>query len=277
MMRIDSHQHFWYYTPQDYRWISDEMAVLKQDLLPEALRPSLQRHNIQGTILVQSCSSTGETRWLLELAEKTDFVRAVVGWVDLSSPMLKQRLEEISHPLLHGFRHQVQDEISPAKWLTDPAINSGIRQLQRQEYVYDILVTHRHLSDAVRLAERHDEYFLVLDHFGKPDLSRDVAHWRRQVAPLAGLKHVSCKLSGLLTEPRPTDMPVHSLMPYFEAALEIFGTERLMFGSDWPVCLLADKYEDSWDLCEQAIATLTADEQIAICGGNACAIYQLKP
>lgn len=167
-MRIDSHQHFWRYTPQDYRWISDDMAVLKQDLLPETLRPTLQRHDIQGTILVQACSSVQETRWLLELAEKTDFVRAVTGWVDLSSPALKQELEAISHPLLRGFRHQVQDESSPAQWLADPAINAGLRQLQQKGYVYEILVTHRHLTEAVKFAERHDDYFLVLDISANP-------------------------------------------------------------------------------------------------------------
>ncbi|CAM3767973.1 amidohydrolase family protein [Rahnella bruchi] len=277
MMRIDSHQHFWRYTPQDYRWISDEMAVLKQDLLPQTLQLALQRHGIQGTVLVQACSSVQETRWLLELAGQHDFVRAVTGWVDLSSPALQQALDVISHPLLRGFRHQVQDEPAPAQWLADPAINAGLRQLQKQEYVYEILVTHRHLRDAVQFAERHDNYFLVLDHFGKPDLSLGAAHWKQQVAPLAALKHVSCKLSGLLTEPRPAGMSARDLLPYFEAALEVFGAERLMFGSDWPVCLLADTDENPWDLCQQATTTLSSDEQAAIYGGNACTVYQLQP
>lgn len=277
MMRIDSHQHFWRYTPQDYRWISDEMAVLKQNLLPETLRPTLQRHDTQGTVLVQACSSASETRWLLELAEKTDFVRAVTGWVDLSSPALAAELEALAHPLLRGFRHQVQDEASPAQWLADPAINAGIRQVQRQETVYEILVTHRHLSEAVQFAARHDAHFLVLDHFGKPDLSRGAAHWAKQIAPLAGMQHVVCKLSGLLTEPRPAGMTLNDLLPYFDAALEIFGAGRLMFGSDWPVCLLAGEHEDPWDLCQQATAALSTDEQAAIYGGNACTVYRLQP
>lgn len=277
MMRIDSHQHFWRYIPQDYRWIGDDMAVLKQDLLPEILRPALQRHDIQGTVLVQACSSVQETRWLLEIAEQTDFVHAVTGWVDLSSPALQRDLEAISHPLLRGFRHQVQDESSPAQWLENPAINSGIRQIQRQDYVYEILVTHRHLRDAVQFAARHDGHFLVLDHFGKPDLSLGAAYWKQQIAPLAALKHVSCKLSGLLTEPRPAGMPARDLLPYFDAALDVFGAGRLMFGSDWPVCLLADGDENPWDLCEQATDALSSDEQAAIYGGNACTIYRLQP
>jgi len=272
-MRIDSHQHFWRYTPQDYRWISDEMPVLKQDFLPETLRETLHRHVMQGTILVQACSDSRETRWLLEMAEQTDFVRAVTGWVDLLSPQLEQQLEVLSHPLLRGFRHQVQDEASPAQWLADPAINAGIRQLQQRAYVYEILVTHQHLAEAVQFAARHDDYFLVLDHFGKPDLNLGAAHWTKQIAPLAALPHVSCKISGLLTEPRPAGVTFNDLMPYFDSALTIFGSERLMFGSDWPVCLLA---ESPWTLCEQATSTLSSHEQAALYGNNACKIYRLQ-
>ena len=275
-MRIDSHQHFWHYTPQDHRWISDTMAVLKQDFLPETLRDTLHRHDMQGTILVQACSDNRETQWLLEIAEKTEFVRAVTGWIDLLSPQLEQQLDARSHPLLRGFRHQVQDEVSPAQWLGDTAINWGIRQLQQRGYVYEILVTHQHLAEAVQFAERHDNYYLVLDHFGKPDLSRGAAHWAKQVAPLAALPHVSCKLSGLLTELRPAGVTLNDLLPYFDAALEVFGTERLMFGSDWPVSLLAGSDEDPWSLCERAIATLSSDEQAAIFGGNACAVYRIQ-
>ncbi|KFC99759.1 L-fuconolactone hydrolase [Rahnella aquatilis CIP 78.65 = ATCC 33071] len=276
MIRIDSHQHFWRYTPQDYRWISDEMAVLKQDFLPETLKNTLQRHDIQGTVLVQACPSAGETRWLLELAEHTDFVRAVTGWVDMSSSALQRDLDAISHPLLRGFRHQVQDEPSPAQWLADPAINAGIRQIQRQDYVYEILVTHRHLRDAVQFAARHDGHFLVLDHLGKPDLSLGAAYWKKQIAPLAALEHVSCKLSGLLTEPRPGGMSARDLLPYFDAALEVFGTGRLMFGSDWPVCLLAGGDENPWNLWQQATGSLSSDEQAALYGGNACTVYRLQ-
>ncbi|MCT4709424.1 amidohydrolase family protein [Enterobacteriaceae bacterium H11S18] len=276
MTRIDSHQHFWRYTPQDHPWISDDMGVLKQDLLPERLRPSLQRHVIQGTILVQARSCANETRWLLDIAEKTDFVRAVIGWVDLSSQALPKKLEAASHPLLRGFRHQVQDEPSPAQWLADTAINNGVHQLQQEEYVYEILVTHRHLAEAVQFAGRHDNYFLVLDHCGKPDLSLGAAHWKKQITPLAALKHVSCKISGLLTEPRPPGMSPRDLLPYFDAALDIFGSERLMFGSDWPVCLLAGEDENPWAFIEQATATLSADEQAAIYGGNAHTVYRLQ-
>lgn len=276
MTRIDSHQHFWRYAPQDYPWISDEMAVLRQDAMPDMLRKTLLRHDIQATILVQARACAHETRWLLDIAEKTDFVCAVTGWVALSSSSLRDELDAVSHPLLRGFRHQVQDEPSPGQWLADTAVNNGIRQLQQRGYVYEILVTHRHLADVVQFAGRHDDHFLVLDHCGKPDLTLGAAHWKKQIAPLAALKHVSCKISGLLTEPRPPGMSSRDLLPYFDAALEIFGCERLMFGSDWPVCLLAGEDENPWDLCEQATATLSASEQMAIYGGNARTIYRLQ-
>ncbi|HAI06817.1 L-fuconolactonase [Pantoea sp. AN62] len=276
MMRVDSHQHFWRYTAQDYRWINDDMGLLKQDFLPQTLRPILQRHDVQKTVLVQARCSLEETRWLLDIAGQTDFVAAVTGWIDLRDADLPQQLERLAHPLLRGFRHPVQDEPYPAHWLADPAINAGIRQLQQREYLYELLVTHHHLAEAVEFAQRHDQHFLVLDHFGKPDLTLGASHWKQQVAPLKALKHVSCKLSGLLTEPRPAGLSADDLLPFFDAALEIFGSERLMFGSDWPVSLLAGADENPWQLWQPAIAKLSAAEQAAIYGGNACSLYRLQ-
>lgn len=274
--KIDVHQHFWRYTPRDYRWISDDMAELKQDLLPEQLAPALQRHDIQGSVVVQACSSLEETRWLLEVAEHAAFVKGVVGWVDVASPELGVQLEQLAHPLLRGIRHQVQDEADPAAWLRDGAVNRGIRQLQQHGYVYELLVTHRHLHEGAQFAARHDQHPVILDHFGKPDLSRGVGHWAQQIAPFAKLEHVSCKLSGLLTEPRPAGMTANDLLPYFEVALDAFGPERLLFGSDWPVCLLAGSYEDALTLCQRATAALSRDQQDAIFGGNAYRLYNLQ-
>lgn len=274
--RIDAHQHFWRYEPRDYRWISDDMAVLKQDLLPEQLAPALQRHEIQASVVVQACSSIEETRWLLEIAEQIPYVKGVVGWVDIASPELEAQLEKLAHPLLRGIRHQVQDEANPAAWLSDGAVNRGLRQLQQQGYVYELLITHRHLHEGAQFAARHDQHALILDHFGKPDLSRGARHWAQQIAPFAALEHVSCKLSGLLTEPRPAGMTPNDLLPYFDVALDAFGPERLLFGSDWPVCLLAGSYQDALTLCQRATAALSRDQQDAIFGGNAYRLYNLQ-
>lgn len=274
--RIDAHQHFWRYTPRDYRWISDDMAVLKQDLMPEKLASALQRHEIQASVVVQACSSIEETRWLLEIAEQTSYVKGVVGWVDIDSPELGAQLEQLAHPLLRGIRHQVQDEANPAAWLSDGAVNRGLRQLQQQGYVYELLITHRHLLEGAQFAARHDQHALILDHFGKPNLSRCARHWAQQIAPFAALEHVSCKLSGLLTEPRPAGMTPNDLLPFFDVALDAFGPERLLFGSDWPVCLLAGSYQDALTLCQRATAALSHDQQDAIFGGNACRLYNLQ-
>ncbi len=278
LTNIDAHQHFWRYNPQNYPWIDNEMMVLQQDYLPAQLRPLLTHHDMQGSVLIQACSDLNETRWLLDVAEHTDMVKAVVGWLDLASPQLGEQLAEFSHrPLLRGIRHQVQDEPSPAEWFTDIPVNRGLRQIQQQGYVYELLVTHRYLAEATKFARRHDAHHLVLDHFGKPDLSLDARAWGKHIAPMAALPHVSCKLSGLLTEPRPANITPKDLLPYFEVALELFGSQRLLFGSDWPVCLLAGSYSDARHLCQQATQSLSANEQAAIFGANACHLYQLFP
>ncbi|CAM3782358.1 amidohydrolase [Rouxiella silvae] len=274
--KIDAHQHFWRYSPENYRWINDQMTVLKQDLLPKNLIPQLAAHGIQGSVLVQACSRFDETRWLLNLAEENDFVKAVVGWVDIAGSALGSQLALLQQqPLLRGVRHQVQDEASPADWLANSAVGRGVEQVQRQGYVYEMLVNQQHLDALATFAGRHDRHYLVLDHFGKPDLSQGVAHWVKQVKPLAAMPHVSCKLSGLLTEPRPRGFAPNDLLPWFDAALSLFGSQRLMFGSDWPVCLLAGDYGNGKSLCQQATEALSPTERDAIFGGNACKIYAL--
>ncbi|HGY5900415.1 TPA: amidohydrolase, partial [Serratia marcescens] len=172
-------------------------------------------------------------------------------------------------------RHQVQDEADPAAWLARPEVERGMQTLQRAGYVYEILVTHRHLAAAAAFATRHDEHWLVLDHFGKPDIARGVRHWAQQIRPLAALPHVACKLSGLITEAPGGRWRAEELLPFFDAALEAFGPQRLMFGSDWPVCLLAGDYRQVVQLCERALLTLGAAEQAAIWGDTARRIYGL--
>ncbi|EPA9087430.1 amidohydrolase [Serratia marcescens] len=276
MPRIDAHQHYWRYHPRHYPWIDERMRVLRQDFDPPRLRPLLQEHGFDGALAVQARPSEDETLTLLALAEQSEGVCGVVGWLDIAAPQLAQRLEALRpRAALRGGRHQVQDEADPAAWLARPEVERGMQTLQRAGYVYEILVTHRHLAAAAAFAARHDKHWLVLDHLGKPDIARGARHWAQQIRPLAALPHVACKLSGLITEAPGGRWRAGELLPFFDAALEAFGPERLMFGSDWPVCLLAGDYRQVVQLCERALSTLGAAEQAAIWGGTAWRIYGL--
>lgn len=276
-LRIDAHQHFWHYQPQEYGWIGKEMARLKQDFLPCHLSPELAAQAVQGSVLVQARQTLQETRWLLDVAERAPEVKAVVGWIDLQQADVAAQLVDFEHrSLLRGFRHLIQDEANPAEWMEQASVQAAMRCLQQKEYVWDLLVTHRHLAGAAAFAARHDGHQIVLDHLGKPDLAAGARHWAKQIAPLAALPHVSCKLSGLLTEPRPPGDSIEDLLPFVDAALEAFGSDRVLAGSDWPVCLLAGEYQDAWHLIQRAIASLSASEQAAISGGNACRIYRIE-
>lgn len=275
-MRIDAHQHYWRYNPQQYPWITEQLGSLKQDFLPETLQPLLAGQQFEGSISVQACHSMTETQQLLRWAEEGDGTNAVVGWVDIQSPELNHHLEMLQHPLLKGFRHQVQDEVDPAGWLLQPAVTRGIKRLQQQEYIWEILVTWRSLAATARFAAEHDSHWLVLDHLGKPDISRGAAEWGKQIAPFAALPHVACKLSGLVTE-NPAVRGNHDLLrPFIEEALTRFGPSRLMFGSDWPVCLLAAEYDETCQLIHQEIYPLSPTEQDAIWGTTAARIYGLE-
>lgn len=250
--------------------------VLQQDFGPAQLQPLLQRHGFDGSLVVQARHSEQETFELLAQAEASEGICGVVGWLDITAPQLAQWLDELEPlPALRGFRHQVQDESQPASWLMRQEVVQGMQILQRKGYVYEILVTHRDLAAATQFASQHDNYWLVLDHLGKPDIARGVRHWVQQIRPMAAMPHVTCKLSGLITEASGRQWKPQQLLPFFDAALEVFGSQRLMFGSDWPVCLLAGDYLQVYQLCELAISRLAPSEKVAIWGGTACQIYSL--
>lgn len=274
-MRIDSHQHFWRYRAKDYPWMSSEMGILQRDYLPGDLSPLLERQQLQGSITVQARQCDEETAQLLQWAEESEGEHAVVGWIDIMAANLPARLNAMQHPLLRGFRHQVQDERDPAAWLQHPSVSAGITLLQQQQYVWDILVTWRHLPALTEFAARHDHHWLVLNHLGKPDILQGAKAWGLQIAGLAAMPHVVCKLSGLVTEAPQGQWQAAQLRPFIEEALARFGPQRLMFGSDWPVCLLAAEYHEVAQLTRQAIETLSPDEQASIWGNTAAQVYQL--
>jgi len=274
-MLIDSHQHYWRYDPRAYPWMTEDLARLKQDFLPEDLSALLNGHQFNGAIAVQARHSLDETHQLIRWAGEGAGTNAVVGWVDIQKEDLAEQLAYLRHPLLRGFRHQVQDEANPAEWLLRPAVTRGLTILQRQGYVWDMLVTWRHLAESATFAEQHDNHWLVLDHLGKPDITKGAAEWGRQIAPLARLPHVICKLSGLVTERPAWQGDQSELRPFIEEALLRFGPSRLMFGSDWPVCLLAAEYDEVYQLINQQVQTLSPTEQASIWGETALKVYGL--
>ena len=271
-LRLDAHQHFWRYDPASYPWMDRNMGCLRRDFQPEDLRPLLDAAGVDGCIAVQARACTSETDWLLHLARLNPWIRAVVGWVDLCARDLEPSLERWADaPVLRGFRHQLQDENSPAEFMQRPEFQRGLATLQRRGLVYEVLVKARDLGAATELCQQHDRHHLVLDHLGKPDIQADDLNtWARQLAPLAALPHVSCKLSGLMTQAHWQHWNSAQLTPYLHTALELFGPERLMFGSDWPVCLLATDYEATLAL------VASVSQHAAIWGGTACRVYHIE-
>ncbi len=287
-MKIDTHQHYWRYQPQDFGWISDSMPVLQHDFLPADCHASMREAGITASIAVQARSMEQETDFLLALAAENSGVLGVVGWTDLRSAQLPQRLEAwTQQAALRGFRHIVQDEPDVPGLLNDAAFQRGVAQLQRLALSYDVLLFGHQLPDARAFCARHDQHWLVLDHVGKPALrdwaQADVAsRWRKHLRALAQLPHLMCKLSGLVTETAwSTSKAVSAgdhaaILQCLDEALEAFGPQRLMYGSDWPVCQLAAPYGAVANTALQwAASRLSASEQDAFWSGNALRAYGL--
>lgn len=275
-MTIDAHHHFWRYTTEEYGWIDDSMAVLRRDFVPEDLRREIRAAGVEGVVSVQARQSYRETRWLLDLAARNDFIRGVVGWVPLRFPTIGKTLELLSgERKLRGVRHVCQGE--PDGFMLGREFNAGIATLRDFGLVYDILIFERQLREAVRLVDSHPKQVFVLDHVAKPRI-RDHAldPWRDNLRELARRPNVYCKLSGLVTEADHRHWSPAQLRPYVEHALEVFGPRRLMFGSDWPVCLVACGYAKWAGLVRELIARLTAAEQRRILGGTAVEAYGLE-
>lgn len=276
-MNIDSHQHFWRYDPRRDAWITDEMSVLKRDFLPEDLIPQLRASQVEGTIAVQAAQSEAETTFLLELAGRFDQIKGVVGWVDLCAPSLPERLEHFSHfDKLLGFRHIVQSEPDDRFVLRQDFV-TGIQQLRQFEFTYDILIYPHQLPAAIELVERIPRQHFVLDHLAKPLIrSGKISPWAEQIRLLAASPNVYCKLSGLITEADWRNWRQTDFRPYLDVVFDAFGTNRLMFGSDWPVCLLAAEYRGVKQLLADYLNDFPVEERDKIFGGNAEKFYGLK-
>jgi L-fuconolactonase len=280
-MRVDSHQHFWRYTPEDYPWIAPGWQVLHRDFLPDDLAPLLAAHRLDGAVAVQAQQTVDETRWLLDLtAERPDVVKGVVGWVPLIDRDVNEAIEQLlalpTGAALKGIRHILQGEADDAYMLRDD-FNRGVSQLRAYGLTYDILIFGRHLTNAAAFADRHADQVFVLDHIAKPEIraaSFDRA-WADGMRELARRPHVMCKLSGVVTEVRDAEWTPALIAPYLDTALEAFGPDRILFGTDWPVCLLRCEYRTWAEAVTSFISTLTPTEQDAIMGGNAVRAYRL--
>jgi len=275
-MTIDAHHHLWNYNPAEYGWLDDSMQPLQRNFLPQHLLPELSKTGISGVVTVQARQSLEESTWLLDLAEHTPWMLGVVGWADLRSPSFPEQLAELAkNPKLKALRHVVQGEADP-EFLLGEAFNRGIRALASHRLAYDILILERQLPQAIRFVDRHPEQVFVLDHLAKPD-ARNFAlePWRARIQELALRPQVFCKLSGLVTEAQWSTWTAGQLRPYFETVLEAFGPQRLLFGSDWPVCLVASSYERWHQLVSEWIAPLNEGERNAILGDTARKVYRL--
>jgi L-fuconolactonase len=274
--RIDSHQHFWRYEPREFAWIDERMAVIRRDFLPQDLGPVLRSAGIDGCIAVQAPQSLAETRFLLECAKQAPFVRGVVGWVDLRSPAVGDQLREFAgNPQFVGVRHIAQGEPDP-RFLVQPDFLRGIAALQPFDLVYDVLVYPHQLPAAIELCARFPSQRFILDHLAKPYIRRGERQpWADDLTRLAALPNVACKLSGMVTEADWSAWTTAHLKPYVDHALATFGPDRLLFGSDWPVCLVACDYQRWVDTVAELVSPLTSDQRDAIFGGNAARWYRL--
>ena len=279
-MNIDSHQHFWSYSATDYPWIGAGMERLARDYLPVDLEAPAAAAGIGGTVAVQARQTLEETRWLLELAEQHPLIRGVVGWVDLRSVDVESQLREfVTREKFVGVRHVVQDEPDPRFLLGEEFIR-GLKQLHPCGLTYDLLLYPQQLPAAVELVASLPEQPFVLDHLAKPRIAAwtqpsEWHAWRRGIAARANHNNVCCKLSGLVTEAAWRQWRRADFMPYLDVALAAFGPERLMFGSDWPVCLLSGEYAEVAGVVQDGVAQLTAAERAAIWGGTATRFYGL--
>jgi len=276
-MIIDAHHHFWQYSPQEYGWISDAMAVLKRDFLPPDLEQEIRQVGINGVVSVQARQSLRETQWLLELADKHDFIRGVVGWVPLVSMDLACELGKLAgRTKLKAVRHVLQDEPDD-NYMLRPEFDRGISLLKDHGLRYDILIFERHLKQSIQLVDRHPELTFILDHVAKPRIRENVVSpWREHMKELANRPNVYCKISGMATEADHANWTDTQLRPYMQTALEAFTPRRLMFGSDWPVCLLAAPYKRWNETVTNFIAPLSDGERSRIMGGTAIEAYGLN-
>ncbi len=273
--KIDAHQHFWLYNEEEYSWIGPDDYILKRNYLPSDLAHHLDNLGYSGSIAVQARQTLDETRWLLSLADQHKQIKAVVGWVDLISPNLENQLREFSqNPRMRGIRHVLQSE--PDDFMLEPAFKDGIGQLKSFGLVYELLIYPKQLDNAAKLVEMFPNQVFVLDHIAKPNIRQhELSEWLAGIQKLGSLDNVCVKVSGLVTEADPVNWKPKDFQPYLEAVWNIFGENRIMLGSDWPVCLPVASYAEVICLEETFFTSKGARIIDMVSGGNAMHIYRL--
>jgi L-fuconolactonase len=272
---IDTHQHFWKYDPVNYSWINEEMQVIRKDFLPGDLAVLVNEHKLQGTVAVQADQTEAETDWLLKLAANNDFIQGVVGWIDLRSDNIEERLRHYAqYKKLKGFRHILQGE-EPSFMLQESFLN-GIGKLQQFGFTYDILIMPKHLDASLELVQRFPEQKFVIDHVAKPYIKEGkIDEWKEGMEKLAAYQHVFCKISGMVTEADWKNWTAEQLKPYLDVVVNSFGIDRIMFGSDWPVCLVASSYSKWLQTIKDYFASYSPEEQEKVFSSNAVTFYNL--
>jgi L-fuconolactonase len=276
MQIIDSHQHFWKFDPIRDGWINADMSVIQRDFLPADLQPILAKNAVEGCITVQSVQSEEENVFYLENADKWDFIKGVVGWVDLQADNIDERLQYYSQfKKMKGFRHVLQGE-SQRDFMLRPAFMNGLGHLHNYGFTYDLLIYADQLHYCDRLVRQLPEQPFVLDHIAKPDVKRQQnGEWQNGLEALALSENVFCKLSGMVTEADWKNWNKEDFTPYMDVVLEAFGIDRIMFGSDWPVCLVAASYEEVIGIISDYFSSFSSSEKEKIFGGNASRFYKL--
>ena len=274
---IDAHQHFWKYDAQEYAWISDELAPLKRDFLPEELLQLLNKEKISGAISVQARQSEKENEFLLNHAKGNPFIKGVVGWIDLRSEKVEERLSFYRNfPILKGFRHVVQDEKDP-EFMLHPAFLQGIEQLIKYGYCYDILVYARQLPQVLAFLNHFPDKPFIIDHLAKPDIKHGgFTSWQADMRKIAAFPKVLVKVSGMITEADWHHWKKEDFYPYLDELVLSFGVERLCYGSDWPVCNLAGNYSMQWDIVKTYFSTFNPSDINKVMGWNTQRFYHLN-
>lgn len=275
-MRIDAHQHFWHFDPIRDSWINDSMKVIQRDFSPEDLLSHLMSKKIDGSIAVQADESPQETQYLLELSNKHTWIKKVVGWVDLSAKDIEAQLERYQEEKnLAGFRKILQ--ALPPSAMEEKSFLNGIRLLSKYQFTYDILIFPKHLKATIELVKKFPDQAFIVDHLAKPDIKNgEFESWAKDIKVLSSNPNLYCKVSGMVTEADWKGWKKEEFKPYLDHITNCFGTERLVYGSDWPVCLLAASYNDVFDLAWDYFETFSGDEKAGIFGENACKFYRIN-